>query len=373
MLKIEDFFEYNLYKNGLLTSDKETSLEQISDNNMGIHSARITTPYVTFCSRKSSFVPIDLYNLLYVDRKLIKLRCMRTTLHIVPVECAHIYHMATKKIRMQKVFLDFKKYNVNPDIITDIKKALFNSKEELFNPNDIEKIILSYLNFDNEYSKLASKAILKFMWEDGFLCYVNISKKWECENRMYAITEKFYHGLNLNVGTVEEAQRKLISQYILKFGPVTIEDISWWSGISKREIFLAIQGNESIQQLDIENKIFYIDKNDYEKYKEYNKIKNDYVLLLAYEDSCLKGFYETRNRYINSNVIHKAFNVIGEVMPCIIYNGKVVGKWNWDKKNKCINLEYFYKNLNIKHKVNSIRKDYEFRLNGVLQSTLFDE
>ncbi len=322
--KITDFFEYNLYKAGLFSDN--SSLIEIAKNNVGIHSARISSPYVLCASRNSAFKPKDLYNGLYTEKSLIKLRCMRTTLHIVSVTEAAIYHMATKDLRIKIENTKLKKLGINNTQIAYIKVKLNKnlltpmSTEEMYNNCKITRL-----------SKVQFNAIIKYLWEDGFLCYVNTASNWQKEERKFAITFKFYNGLNLNSMPAKEAQTKLFTNYLKHFGPVTLKDASWWSGISQTTIKNIWESLKDTLILDMDGETYYMLKEDYNKFLQY-KAPNDYVKLLAYEDSALKAYYTSRTRYANQPLQQKIFNIIGEVHPVIVFNGKVVGKWSFNKR-----------------------------------------
>ncbi|WP_344829589.1 DNA glycosylase AlkZ-like family protein [Nonomuraea dietziae] len=58
------------------------------------------------------------------------------------------------------------------------------------------------------------------------------------------------------------------------------------------------------------------------------------VNLLAHEDVALKAYFETRRRYLGDLPAAAAFNQIGEVLPTILLNGRVVGTWTWDPTAK---------------------------------------
>lgn len=58
--------------------------------------------------------------------------------------------------------------------------------------------------------------------------------------------------------------------------------------------------------------------------------------LLAHEDSALKAYHETRDRYLAGLPQRRAFNQIGEALPAVTVNGAVAGTWSWDSRNRSI-------------------------------------
>lgn len=94
-----------------------------------------------------------------------------------------------------------------------------------------------------------------------------------------------------------KAQELLILEYINKFGPATIKDLVWWSGLSVNKIKSIINCHkDTITKFRAEdfNSEFYISIMEYEKLNNYKLYDAEWVTLLAYEDPSLKGYYESR-------------------------------------------------------------------------------
>ena len=66
--------EYTLMKHNVLPGTQLDSIEDVARNHLGLHSARIMTPYTTLCSRLNIYTPEMLTSQLYKEKKLIKMR-----------------------------------------------------------------------------------------------------------------------------------------------------------------------------------------------------------------------------------------------------------------------------------------------------------
>lgn len=369
--------EYTLKKHNILPGTQLDSIEDVARNHLGLHSARIMTPYTTLCSRLNIYTPEMLTSQLYEEKKLIKMRCMRTTLHMVPFDIASILHMSTLNLRLSECKLFFRKNSILLEQVEDLEKELIEFVNEPKLGNEIEEKILGKLSFiEKNLKKECAKKILKYFWEKGVFCYVNYANNWEKEDRRYAVTKNFYPNAELEMFDVRKAQELLVLEYISKFGPATIKDLSWWSGLSIKTIrdvlgcYRDTIINFTINDFEDE---FYILVTEFQKLEEYKRIETEWVTLLAYEDPSLKGYYESRFRYVDKKNYNLLFNQIGEVRASILCNGKAIGIWEWDKKNKCINLNYFScPNKQVKRKVEQIKEQYENILYANRQITLFD-
>lgn len=367
--------EYCLKKHSVLPNTQLNDIEDISRNHLGLHSARIMTPFMTLCSRVNNFKPDNLISDLYVEKKIIKLRCMRTTLHIVPIDMASIFHKATLDIRLSDCKLFFKKNNINDEKIYFFKNILSEFITYPRTSYEIECEIKKYIDFGDEiFKKNFSKKLLKYYWEIGFLCYVNTARCWEKEDRKYGLTKLFYPNINFDLYDIDIAKEKLIMEYIKVYGPATLKDIVWWSGISANDIKKILNNNINlIHEIEIDGYILYMLETEYPNLINYSPLKDDWVALLAYEDPALKAYYETRHRYVDSKYYNLLFNQIGEVRASIIYNGKAIGVWEWDKKLKNIKITYFYKvPKKIQQLVQKKKKMYESMLYPNQQLSLWD-
>lgn len=374
--KINDFI---FTKHSIIPGTQLDSIEKVATNHLGLHSARVGTPYTTLCSRLNNYSPKMLSKKLYNERSLIKLRCMRTTLHIAPKDIAPILFKSTLDMRLSECLLFFRRNNIPLQKIEMLAENIVTAFNDApISPSEIERWILSEskngisTNIQKEYSKKA----LKYIWEKGILSYCNVANHWENEDRRYVLTSKYYPNFNFQQHEIAEAQRLLILEHIKKFGPVTSKDIAWWSGLGMKKVIETIESNSNdIYKLKIENSDldFYVSVEEADKLDVFKKVDFDWVSLLAFEDPSLKGYYESRFRYVDNMYINKLFNQIGEVKASIIRNGNAIGVWKWNKKNKCIDISYFTpQTKSIVEKVMQQKERYENILTANKQLNLFN-
>lgn len=361
---IDKINQFIFTKHNIVPGTQINNIAEISRNHLGLHSARISTPYTTLCSRTLEYNPQMLMKELYSKKNLIKMRCMRKTLHIVPFDIAPIVHMSTLDMRMAECKLFFNRNNISLLEVEDLQENLLSFISAPMTSFEIENKIKTILKISNDKLKIVSaKMVLKYFWEKGVLCYINSTDDWEKESRKYAVSKNFYGAINLNLYEVDEAQELLILQYISKFGPVTLKDISWWSGLSLRIIKTIVDNNKNTIQKEIFKdcpKEYYITKIDCEELYGFKNIDFEWISLLAYEDPSLKGYYESRFRYVDHNHYNLLFNQIGEVRASVILDGKAIGVWTWDKKRKKISIELFNTlRPDIVKKINRMKEEYE--------------
>jgi hypothetical protein len=359
--------QYIFSKHNVLPGFQNDDIVSVARNNLGIHSARLHTPYTTLCSRSKSFVPNELKEKMYKSNELIKLRCMRTTLHTVSLDIAPIVHMSTLKMRLSKCYLYYKKNNISKRKIDKLKYSIMN----LIDKNKMSSKEIESALLEKNCSKELIRIVIKDLWENGDICYFNNAFEWEKEERYYCPTKIKYPKLNLNSLSELNAQIMLISLHIKQYGPVTMKDILWWSGLNTSIVKDVLEKlSAEIVQVKISGSesVYYMNKYDYENYMDFDGVENGWLSLLAYEDSSLKGYYESRYRYVEHKNYNSLFNQIGEVRASVLLDGKAVGVWEWNKRRKMINWSLFdrVKKEDIK-KIQSLVSDYEYRLNDEYQ------
>ncbi len=330
---------FHFARHGVLAGHKASSIEDAASRAVGIHAARLQSPYAALHARCDDFTNGCLDEELYAQRSLIKLRCMRRTLHIMPLGLAAIAHTATKRQRITPCETAYRHLGVTQGELCRARDKVL----ETAHVSPIDNRSIQFLGqqafgrrADGEWTARATRWVIKGLWEEGLLCYVNRAKEWGTEDRAYAFTQSNYPTLRLDDVPLDVAETKLVLFHIQQYGPVSLQDICWWSGLSRGRVEKAILRNESrLRWVDVEplGKQLIMSLEDVEKLNGFVPPDSDWIALLAYEDSALKGYFGTRSRYVECANYSSLFNCIGEVRASVVLNGEAVGTWTYDKKD----------------------------------------
>lgn len=326
--------------NPLEPSENKIDVVELSRRLLGIHAARPISPYVIALARNRGLRFCDFNAEHTQSRNLLLLRCMRKTLHLVTPEQAPIVHKSTLNLRLSECRSRQKKLDLSDARMHQIQHTLLSLLvSSPLRPREIEKQLAG-----QKVSPKEIRIMLKDLWERGLVLCQNLSTTWGKEDRVYGLMSSLVPALNLNSITEEEATLRLFELYILRNGPATARDASWWSGLSKgmtQKALDQLMEKGQVVQVSVETfpQNFFVAKEDL--MKPLQNIDHDWIRLLGHEDTSLKAYNESRSRYIDTFMYDRLFNSIGEARPSICYNGRIVGTWFWNNSEFRIETQLF--------------------------------
>lgn len=326
-----------LRRHGLGEDTKFNSVVEIAHATLGLHAARLPSPFATVIARSVS--PTVAQALFEVDThtKLSTVRCMRKTLHTLPLELAAVAHGATLHFRER-----------------DALRAITNASVSLHHVSGTVDAIVDLLD---RRGPVAHRAIevgltaphipvivirlaLKLAWEQGILAYRNDTTGWNRENRKFGLTAQLYPDLNMSMDP-REAAGELIREYFDRYGPASLRDAMWWSGLSRSAITAAMI--ESVREFVMihtswcESPLYMYE----DRYCQFQTVASrpevpPTLNFLAHEDVALKAYFESRCRYLGKLPPGRVFNQIGEALPTVMHCGQIIGTWAWDASKMAV-------------------------------------
>lgn len=305
---------------------------------LGLHAARLPSPFATAIARTRD--DADLGALLGPTHspRLVTVRCMRKTLHTLPPPVAAIALAATRHYRMRDVDNAVRKAGLDRRRLTAAQHWVL---EQLTGGACSHRQLESRAGlaaFSTPEIRLAVKAC----WEGGQITYRNGSDSWHRELRQFSLTRLHYPDLAVE-GDPETGQDELVRLYFQRYGPATLHDASWWSGLGQQRIAAALARLEVVRlRLPWARSVFYMLGREYAFYRAAGEADHATgVNYLAHEDVALKAYYESRPRYLGRLPARSVFNQIGEVLPTIVCDGRVVGLWHWDHHQRTVSHRHF--------------------------------
>lgn len=325
-----------LRRHGLSEDVKFDSVLRIAHATLGLHAARLSSPFVTVLARSvSPTVALTLFE-KETHAELMTVRCMRKTLHTLPLGLAAMAHGATLHFRERDAVRSITNADVSLRHISGIVDEMVGllDREGPMSHRAIETRLMA-----PRVSVVVVRLALKLAWEQGVLTYRNDATGWNRENRGFGLTAKLYPGLDMSIDR-GKAVGELICEYFDRYGPASLRDAMWWSGLSRSAVITAM--NESVRRFVMvytpwcQAPLYMYD----DRYGQFNDVASrppvPALHFLAREDVALKAYFESRGRYLAEMPPRRAFNQIGEVLPTIMRDGVVIGTWTWDASKTAV-------------------------------------
>jgi len=305
-----------------LTNKRSNVLKCVEDI-AGLNSITGITPYLSLFNRLKDFKKSILEEEIYEKKRLYRLRLMRSTLFIVTRSFLPIAYSATID-RTQKRLAGFRKHYKLPE--KEFKKL----KDEIITV--LEKGEKTAVEIRKELrTNISISLILRLLMEDVPLLRGRPLGTWKGEQFRYSLLPKHIK-LRMNK---EKAKILLVEKFLQSFGPVTLNDLAWWSGFSKKESMKIL---EEIRTIDVGNGLLLLER-EYEKFENFKVDYESLLLMPSYDQYVITYKYSMYPRLVIQKYLSSIYNEYGEPHNPIIRNGRIIGKW-WFKKGEIGSLLY---------------------------------
>ncbi|GAA1619354.1 hypothetical protein GCM10009789_86380 [Kribbella sancticallisti] len=321
--------------------------EDAAERHMGLHAARLLTPYVSLHARDRTFLPEDLQAALRTRRSLIKLRCMRRTLHILTPEDALIAHTATLPQRRGAYLAELRRQGLSTTAWHRYRAAALEVLAT--GPVEYRTLVATVpkehrVRGGSTVAKQLAVLAVKSLWEDGALSALNESASMHHEVKVFLLASNHHPDIDLTIPglSYHEAIQRLILRYFGCYGPATFRDFVWWSGVKMSDARTALQVCLPLLtsiRLESHESVMYARASDEDALRRTAELPPTHTVLTAYEDPSLKGYHESRRRYVSDDAYDRLFNSIGEARGSVLVGGSVAAIWTWNRPRRKVEVE----------------------------------
>jgi Winged helix DNA-binding domain len=259
---------------------------------------------------------------LYDKRTLVKVHCMRQTLHLLPSAQYATYISANKKTRVKQVRNVMDRFKITDREADQLMRALLDALAE----KPLAQKALRAAVRPQVGKKV--RAWMDKVWGivrpavvEGLVCY----GPDEGNEITYVRTEDWLPKQK-SIDS-ESAQRFLLRAYLRAYGPATARDFAFWSGISAKEVtavWKSIEGEFS--EVELEDRKAYILREDDAALRK-SALKSPNLRLLANFDVFLLAHAE-KSHMVHDRHYKKIYRNQGWISPVILLDGKVIGTWS---------------------------------------------
>ena len=336
---------FTLSKHHLTPKTKIDDIYQIALDICGLHSTSQSTPYLSLFSRTNSFQKEDLNKEAYEKKNLGKIRGMRKTVFVFPKEVLPSIYAATKKQYEQR----FEGYLERLRIPIEKYYMIAEKVERVLQGN-----VLSVADLKKKLdTKENISAVISLLCDQKKVIRNKPIKGWRDKRHTYSLFKDYFPEMKIDEYEEDRGTEFLVRYYLKRYGPVTENDIVWWSGFNKtpvRKVLAEIE--DMITKISIEgiNQEYLITIEDKEKLENVEVEDSPIVTFLPDLDPYLMG-YKDRERYISLRYYDYLFDRSGNAATSIMVDGNVVGIWDFvSSKTSIIKYHLFEKQKENIHK-----------------------
>jgi hypothetical protein len=314
-----------LRKQHLTRDSKINDIVQIVTDIGGLHATSATSPYLSLFARVEKFEKADFSKEVSHRKSLARIRYVRNTVYILPKDFIPLAFAATSRLGGMASERYYRSFGFSPrDYDRVSRKILDILRGRGLSTKEIRGKLRTTRNI---------APLVNLMCDRGLLIRGLSKQGWKSILHTYFRFVDYYPDLNLMDIEEEEAREVVIKQYISSFGPVSEEDITWWTGFpikQVRKILGKLEKDISTVEISGLEGCFFLLSSELEPLRSSEFPRTPVVNLLPYLDPYLMG-YKHRERYLDPQRYKMIFDRSGNATSAILLDGQVIGVWDFDE------------------------------------------
>jgi hypothetical protein len=277
---------------------------------------------------------------LYEDRSLVRSWFMRDTVHIVPSSRFSMFRLALRSGLMG----EWNRWTVKTGA-----KETSESWEHLYKkvldalsgkPVTLNEL-LERTGGSGTEAKRDLHRLIREMSLRGLLCNADSLGPWY-HNTQHKFTrvDRWLPDVDYGSATEEEAKADLATMYLRSYGPASVSDFAYWTGMRVREanpIFDGISGSLADVTVSGQKRKLLLLEEDTQSLLDTENEPNIARLLPKF-DALIMG-HRDKTRFIDTSTRSSIFRPTAEVAATILMNGTIDGVWGMKKDRKAWRIE----------------------------------
>jgi hypothetical protein len=304
---------------------------------VGLHGTDAASVYLAAAERMATPERGLIERALYEDRKLLRILGMRRTMFVVPVDLAAVVQAACSRkvaVQQRRVTLGFlKECGIGgPDQaawLREVEEAAVRALSELgeataaelaaAEPRLAEQIRLARGKAYEGTQSVGSRVLL-LLGAEGRVLRTRPRGSWISTQYRWSPVDTWVDGGIEDLPT-ETAQVELVRRWLTAFGPGTVAELKWWTGLTVREVRTALDKLGAVE-VDLDGQAGVVLSEDLEPVEPSGQ---PWVALLPALDPTVMG-WGRRDWYLGEHG-PTLFDRNGNAGPTVWVEGRIVGGW----------------------------------------------
>lgn len=295
-----------------------SSIEGIAADLVGLHNTTPTGPYLSLLARLPGFVRGDLDDVMWARSRLARMRAMRLTMFVFPHELLEIAAAATRHCSEPFSARWLRDSGMSQQEFDRLAAAV---EEALAAGPRTVRGLRAVLDVPQSVDL---PGVVSRMCDAGRLVGGAPPRSWRSSVRQYHLWQDVLPEVDLHRWDETMAIRELVLRYVRSYGPVTIDDVSWWTGITKGRCRNALDRlADELEAVAVDGwpgPLFRI--SDAHAADE----AGDDIKALPVLDPYVQG-YRDRIRFLDPGRHHFVYDGGGNATATLVHRGRIVGVW----------------------------------------------
>lgn len=298
----------------------------------GLHAQVLSAALLALRVRAPGLSGRQIEHALWQERKLVKVWCMRGTLHVVTAHKLPLYVAALRPYLLKQEQRWMARYSVDAAAIETMANEILTAlRGGPLTRREISEAILPRLKKSapgvRELLEHGWGGLGKYVCLQGDLC-LGPNRGQEAT---FVRRDQWLSDWQEIPGDVAEVW--LLKRYLQAYSPATVQDFAAWAGIAVRDaskIWARLQ-NE-MRDVDVEGTRAVILERDLAALRQAALAAED-VRLLSHFDVYLLG-HRSKSHLVADACYKRVYRAAGWISPVVLINGRIAGVWSHRQRGK---------------------------------------
>ena len=336
--------------------DQETLVEALA-NRIGFVGAN-PVAFLSILARRPEIRLNDLDEAILTDKTLVRANVFRNSLFLIASVDYPVYFRALSQLLKNSNQLKMHTAGLTEHDLMRMQHRLEEANSQF---SQTHEQIIEVLYTKNALLPAAEvqKLIIRKLCEIGMLVRTH-HKGWKGNDFLYALTKNWFPDFRLTAENQEGARTQMVRRYIAAYGPVSREDIIWWTGLNENQIQRTLSNLRrelTLISLESHRDDLLMLKEKLHLVKQSPALEHHIVFLPPW-DPFTCGWLN-RKRTTKKSDFGFVYDSVGNATGTIVQLGRVIGIWQFrDSQSHIFEYHLFEAYQDLAHDVQFLAEQY---------------
>ncbi len=295
-----------------------STITTVAEQLVGLHNTSQVSPYLSVNARFQRFTRRQLDELMWERWELARFRAMRLTMFVLPRPLIEVVAAATQHIVEPLGAKWLRDSGMTPRQFERHASAVMEALEEgPLTSRELRRLL-------GVPQEVDLPSVVSRLCEQGRVVGGAPPGSWRSGVRRFHLWEQVLSDVDIHRWTEAAAITELVWRYLRGYGPVTLSDISWWTGFTKARCRRALDTlRDSIMEVEVDG---WPGPLYHHRCAGDTSMGEPSVGVLPMLDPYVQG-YRDRQRLITEELRDFVWDGGGNATATIVRRGEIIGVW----------------------------------------------